>query len=744
MKKPLLILSLCSTLLSAQSEWLEQVEKLPFLMNTFADYQNGKKRVSALKGILIQLEEDWRVLFDTETLRVSTAYQGDIEWDGTAWTGSHGALLGIGNQEALFTTNLGSAWADEHGSFEDRRPIPSFGNIPHGTFLGHYRHGQQTTLHYSVHGTEIWETFLIREKCLTRVLRMGARPRDLELLVADENGNFTLNPEENQASSPDGLHVLSEGQLSLQAKQSRLTASIPQGENELTVRIAYSRANKPILADIPNFQTLTSGGAGISPQKITTSGKISSAENKSYLTDIVTYPKENPWASNLRFGGFDFIDENSAALCSWNGEVWIVEGLKGDWKNLSWKRIATGLFETLGLKVVDGQIYVNGRDQITKLIDLNADSEIDHFQVFNRDVLISSNFHEFAFDLVTDQAGNFYFSKGGPVKGGGRGFDTILPHHGIVAKVSPDGKTFEVIATGLRAPGGIGIGPNGEISTGENEGTWQPSCKINFAKAEELPVFFGTEALRHSLTNNAYQAPLLYLPMQIDNSGASQVWVPEYAKFGLKTGVMLHLSYGKSTIFRVFPSKEQGKTQAAVIPLPIDLLSSAMRARFHPDGSLYVLGFRAWQSNATTEAAFQRIRYNETQPNTQPEEIEFSEKKWLIRFPVLLDQALVEDPKSWTIQRWNYVRGPQYGSGEFSVDQPDLVAETRALEAESQFHRKRDTVEIESIDLLEDGKTIELELKDPKPSMSLSVAYDLESTQGDVFIGEIHATLHAK
>lgn len=112
-----------------------------------------------------------------------------------------------------------------------------------------------------------------------------------------------------------------------------------------------------------------------------------------------------------------------------------------DVSKLTWRRIASGLFETLGVKVVDGKIYVNGRDQITRLHDLNGDGETDYFEAFNRDVMISPNFHEFAFDLQTDAQGNFYFSKGSPVKGGGRGFDQIYPHHGIVAKISPDGKS---------------------------------------------------------------------------------------------------------------------------------------------------------------------------------------------------------------------------------------------------------------------------------------------------------------
>jgi hypothetical protein len=388
---------------------------------------------------------------------------------------------------------------------------------------------------------------------------------------------------------------------------------------------------------------------------------------------------------------------------------------------------------------------VHGRDQITKLIDLNDDGEIDHYQVFNRDVYISANFHEFAFDLQTDKQGNFYFSKGGPVRSGGRGFDPILPHHGIVAKISPDGKKFEVLATGLRAPGGVGVGPNGEITTGENEGTWQPCCKINFVTANDTPAFFGTEPTRHSLTDAPYTEPLVYLPMDVDNSGASQVWVPEGAKFGLMPGEMLHLSYGKSSIYRVLPVAGASKPTAGVVKLPIQLRSSAMRARFHADGSLYALGFRGWQTNAASESAFQRVRHNPDIALPLPEKLGITEKGVTLTFPVKLDAELAEDVASYSVQRWDYVRGPQYGSGEFSVDNPDAAARAQALKAESKKHQhKRDTVKVGSAKLSGDGKTVELMLEGMKPSMSLKVGYDLEDEDGEIIKGDIHTSVHGK
>jgi hypothetical protein len=737
---------LCQPLL-AEQKWFEKMEIGPAWMDTFGDYSHGEKRVGALKGLSLDLGDGWRALYDTETLRLSSVYQGGVKWGGTSWTGQHGSFVTLNNQDGLLATAVGSGWADEKGSFADNRPLKGYGDILHGEFLGHYRHGREIVLEYVVNGTEIMENISQDGVSATRSFKFGPRKASLTLLVADEEGVFTVNGDSDSARAVDGLDVSASEGLKLTTdpkKPGRLLAEIPAGEGEFIAQVSFSKAKPPEFGKKPDFAKLVSGGPAIWPEIITTEGKVSENDNDSYVTDIVTLPEDNPWHSNLRFGGFDFIDEDSAALSTWNGDVWVVRGLSGDWKELKWQRIAAGLFQTLGLKVVDGEIYVNGRDQITKLIDLNGDGETDHFKVFNRDVYITENFHEFAFDLQTDKAGNFYFAKGGPVRRGGRGFEKIVPHHGIVAKISPDGEKFEVVATGLRAPGGLGIGPEGQITTGENEGTWQPVCKINLVSAGETPVFFGTEDTRQGLSDAPYTEPLVYLPMDVDNSGGSQVWVPDFAKFGLKTGELLHLSYGKSSILRVLPVVHNGKLQGGVVKLPIKLQSSAMRARFHPDGSMYVLGFRGWQTNAAKPSAFQRIRFNEDVGLNVPEKLEYTERGVKITFPVKLDSELVEDTTSYSVQRWDYVRGPQYGSGEFSVDQPDEEARKKALESESKKQRKRDDVEVQEARLLEDGKTVELVIEGMKPSMSLKVGYDLEDLDGEVLNSEIHATVYGE
>ena len=392
--------------------------------------------------------------------------------------------------------------------------------------------------------------------------------------------------------------------------------------------------------------------------------------------------------------------------------------------------------------MVEGEPYISARDGIWKLIDFNGDGEADRFEVFNNDILITNNFHEFQFGLETDAKGNFYTAKASPVLPGGRGFDKIVPHNGVVAKISPDGEKFEVVATGLRAPGGIGISKNGEITTGENEGTWQPCCKVNYTHPDQGTAFFGTEDARHGVKSE-FREPIVYLPMSVDNSGGQQLWVPKGAKIGIPEGELLHLSYGKSSIYHVLREKiGEHKYQGFVAKLPLKLGSSAQRATFHPDGSLFVTGFRGWQTNAATEAAIQRIRFNEEAIFPLPTKVETTPTGLRLTFKHELDEELATDPGSFTAERWNYVRSKQYGSGHFSADNPDQEALALAKEKESKKHRVHDTVEVTAARLLEGGKTVEIDLAGHKPSHTLKVEYDLETVDGDEVFSTLHGTIH--
>src|SRR5262249_11107256 len=125
---------------------------------------------------------------------------------------------------------------------------------------------------------------------------------------------------------------------------------------------------------------LTRGGSGRWSEVLTTR-VVKGADDGPFAVDTLTLPDVNPWSCLVRPSGVDFFPGGRrAAVCTWDGDVERVDGLDDSEGRLTWRRIASGLFQPLGLKIVDGQVYVSCRDQITRLRDLDGDGETDVYE----------------------------------------------------------------------------------------------------------------------------------------------------------------------------------------------------------------------------------------------------------------------------------------------------------------------------------------------------------------------------
>src|SRR5690606_15715523 len=134
-----------------------------------------------------------------------------------------------------------------------------------------------------------------------------------------------------------------------------------------------------------------------------------------------------------------------------------------------------GLYEPLGLKIVDDVVYVRGRDRIIRLHDKNNDGEADFYEQFHAYGPVGPGYHAFVTDLVTDGAGNFYYAIGGRKS----------PSIGEVVRVAPDGKSHEVIAEHFRCPNGMGFGgPHDWLTIADNPDGKFPTGGVIVRKGE--------------------------------------------------------------------------------------------------------------------------------------------------------------------------------------------------------------------------------------------------------------------
>ena len=476
---------------------------------------------------------------------------------------------------------------------------------------------------------------------------------------------------------------------------------------------ALVKASQPA-ADL---RPLTQGGPARWPEKLITHGTLGSNEGP-YAIDTLAEPDPNPWKSWMRFGGLDFFADGSrAALTTWNGDVWIVSGVDGDLRDLTWQRIATGLFQPLGLRIVDGEIYVLGRDQITRLHDLNGDGESDYYENFNNDCMVSEHFHEFALDLKTGPDGSFYY-----IKCACHGTTATHPHHGTVMKVAKDGSTLEVVARGFRANNGLGVGPRGELTSIDNQGHWMPGNRVNWIKPGG---WYGYQWAWNPEGRTSYDEPLCWMHNFVDRSGGTQVWVPTDA-WGPFRDELITISYGMGHIFLVLKEEVGGTMQGAVTRFPLEFETGVMRGAWHPrNGQLYACGLYGWAGNKTRAGGFYRVRYT-GKPVHMASALHFVRDGVVLGFTDPLDPSSATDPGNYNVTAWNYQWTANYGSPDFKLNGQE----------------GRDTWPVESATLAADRKMVFLKMPDAQRVMQAHVIFNLTFADGAKVENFVHGTIH--
>jgi hypothetical protein len=153
-----------------------------------------------------------------------------------------------------------------------------------------------------------------------------------------------------------------------------------------------------------------------------------------------------------------------------------------------------------------------------------------------------------------------------------------------------------------------------------------------------------------------------------------------------------------------------------------------MRARFNvQDGQLYVAGLRGWQTNGAKDGALQRVRYTGETATIQ-NALRVTDKGIHIGFTSPLETSSASDPGNYSIQQYTYKWSKEYGSPEFKVSDPT--------------QKGRDTVEIKSVTVSPDKKSVFLEVPGLQPVMQMRIKMKINSESGAPVPGEIGNTIN--
>jgi hypothetical protein len=739
------------------------------------DEVTQRVRYIVSRAHLVPLGDDRRagMVFDSETMSYSMAWTNDqsLKASGMPFAGAHGAAAVVKESCNLFRTNMRPGWAKTKEMIKKdprRQPYKSFprmGTLPKNWahFKGHYVNDGKAIFSYSVgEGKVLDMPEIVKQKglsALTRTVQV-VNPSASVMLLAENDDSQIKKIDQTFTVSLEGRACnfsfvdFSKG-VKLFVWENLLLCEVPKGKSRFKVAMwagdpAYQPAVQSAAGKAEDLSKFTKGGSAQWGDPIPAESELSDNQTDAYVVDKIGVPFNNPHEPKMRIGAFDFFkDGKTAAVCTWDGDVWIVSHIDEKLDKVTWKRFATGLHEPLGLKIVNEKVHTVGDNQITRFHDFNGDDEADFLENFNNDWENTEGFHAFCFDLHTDPEENFYFAMGCPVRAGGRGFERMGKHHGSVIKVSPDGEKLSIYASGFRAPNGIGVGPNGEVTTGDNEGSFVPTAPLHWVKPGSfngvVDAYHGTKKLKSSpilgyeieykdwkkykaneregFEHDPSEAPkpLVWMSKKrgIDNSGGGQAWVTS-SKWGPLKDQLLHLSYGQSKMYVVLKEEKDGQMQGGVARIPVELSSSAMRARINSrDGQLYVSGLKGWQTNAKVNGGLDRIRYT-GKPVHLPKSIKVKKDVVEIGFYEPLDPEAANSVSQFKFGAWNLKWSFNYGSPEIPVKE----------------------LELKTVELLDDGKTVALHIPNLKPVHMAQIDYDIKSANGEEIKGRIDHTIH--
>jgi hypothetical protein len=721
---------------------LKQMDFGPVLGGTCEIYDKragqGAKLVEAFSGLCIAVGErgQGHLVYEKTLAQCQGGWWGGVEHNSTRF----GLFSRPANAAApAFVAPAGCPWANRQGSFDAPRPSRAYPvDRAWLDWKGIHFHGRKATLEYTVGTTRVLEHPWAEEgqgtRALTRSFDVAACDYDLWLRVQPMQApvfryfgegwhSFYDEKTKAQVVLIGGREGASEAhrRATLMLKEGWIVVKITARDRPTQFKLLHGTWDDRGALETLATQTapptplhaMPMRGTPNWPQVMETRVETERLPGSAYVLDHLLPPIKNPWRALCYFSGVDFLPDGRAALCSAHGDVWLVDRLKTD--KPAWKRFATGLYQPLGLKVVDGEICVIERGQVTRVRDTDGDGEADFLEKVN------NRWHSYgavhAFDMGLEyRDGFFYFNKSG---------EWGSPNGASILKVPRDGSDARVFVTGLRHTNGLGMTAEGRITCAGQQGNWTPSSRVDVCREGG---FYGLlEGALTAKTPLIFEEPLAWLPMDLDSSSADQVTAP--AAWGPLGGEMLHLSWGQCSLIHLMPQEIGGVMQAAACRVNVPrTLSGCARGRFSPhDGQLYLACLNGWQCRNTWDGALERVRFvggEEAAPlkaRVLPDGVE-------ITFGAALDREAVLNLAHWKVSQWNYWWSSRYGSDDYTPRRRGQVG--------------RDALKVAKVDLSQDRRTVRLTIGDWQPAMQTRVVYALKDAQGRALSDAVDFTIH--
>ena len=354
-----------------------------------------------------------------------------------------------------------------------------------------------------------------------------------------------------------------------------------------------------------------------------------------------------------------------------DGKVWALANTQGeDPQAVTVTEVASGLSEPLGMKFINGDLYVSQRMAVTRLRDTNSDGYYETKENVGGG-WVSNNYHQFHFGLI-EQGGFAYTTLSTSIHFDYPGLNgPNPPNRGTLVRTNLTTGEVNYLAGGLRTPNGLCFGPEGEIFQTDNQGAWQPSSRLNHLQQGHFYGHYNSTADGGSPSLFADQPmtpPAVWFPQnEIANSPSQPLSIPQ----GPFAGDLLVGDITLGGINRVSLEKVRGVWQGCIYRFTQGLEGGVNRLAWGPGGSLYVGcigGSGNWSWNGTT-TGLQRLTPRTGSPVTfETAKVRATATGFEISYTKPVPEATLENPANFTVKQWSYEPTAAYGGAKIGEE----------------------------------------------------------------------------
>ncbi len=695
-----------------RSGWRRWIEMdFPFFSTAVDARPHGIKNNLTPRGLVFPLGQDCFLAWDVDLLRVAVVWRSSkqpFSKAGMAVNSYPYQLKKVGAGQRGLPRPIGEIWLQNglypgvsisQPQFADPRPPqpsrqePGRGGVDPklARFLG----VDPTTggIEYEIGGKVLArERFSLEKEGLIRRLKISAHTEPVVLVLA-------------RGSVSDKFQCRGNG--GIETVEGHTICRIPPADNEESLSIVF----------------LKNGQVGPARAEVSRRWKESVrlplpaiATGNPLNLELIPVPKKNPYGRGVRLAAVDFFSNGRAAVVTFDGDVWLCDGLRPGDTEVVWTRFTSGLHEPLSLRIRNDEVFVFDRSGLWRLMDRDKNGEADYHELFCSQIDQTAETREFVSAMELENEGSFLVAKPGQRAGGGtRSSSAIL-------RVSADGKTVSRIAHGFRQPF-LGYDPKtGQIAATDQQGNYVPSTPIDFIRAGAFYGYVNSRADRSRLVT----PPLTWIPHFVCGSASSIVWARK-SKMGPLADAPVLLAYHPPRLLQIHTDVDEIVTQGAVTPLDLKLDFAPLKGAINPaDGLLYLAGFKIWGTKAKGATFLGRVRPNLKKTWPVPVQVRVERRGILLQFAAPLRVESAARVQAYTVRRWNYKRTRGYGSPLYKLD----------------GRKGTERLLVASAKVSEDRRSVFLGVPGMREAMQVEVGYDISAADGTRIRRKTFLTAH--